>query len=73
MTDSEISQIVEETFYSTDLDGKRILVLIPDGIRTMPMPLIFNLFEIYIGDRAVKLDFLVTLGIYQPNDRCPVK
>ncbi len=66
LNNSEISQIVEESLNSTDLDGKRILVLIPDGTRTMPMPLIFGLFEKHLGQRVSKLDYLVALGTHQP-------
>jgi nickel-dependent lactate racemase len=66
LTNSEISQIIEESLSSTDLDRKRVLVLIPDGTRTMPMPLIFDLFEKYLGQRVLKLDYLVALGTHQP-------
>lgn len=66
LNNSEISQIVEESLNSTDLAGKRILVLIPDGTRTMPMPLIFDLFEKHLGQRVSKLDYLVALGTHQP-------
>ncbi len=66
LNDFELGQIVEESLTATDLDGKRILVLIPDGTRTMPMPLMFNLFEKHLGERAAKLDYLVALGTHQP-------
>ncbi len=66
LDDFEIGQIVEESLKTTDLDGKRVLVLIPDGTRTMPMPLIFDLFEKYLGNRAANLDYLVALGTHQP-------
>jgi nickel-dependent lactate racemase len=66
LTNTEISKIVEESLNSTDLDGKQVLVLIPDGTRTMPMPLIFDLFEKYLGQRVSKLDYLVALGTHQP-------
>ncbi|MBE0687286.1 MAG: DUF2088 domain-containing protein, partial [Anaerolineaceae bacterium] len=66
LTNVEISQIIEESLNSTDLDGKRVLVLIPDGTRTMPMPLIFDLFQKNLGQRVLKLDYLVALGTHQP-------
>ena len=66
LNDFELGQIVEESLTATDLDGKRILVLIPDGTRTMPMPLMFDLFEKHLGERAAKLDYLVALGTHQP-------
>lgn len=65
LSEAEIRSIFSESLESTDLDGKRILILIPDGTRTMPMPLMFDLFEQYLGKRASKLDFLVALGTHQ--------
>ncbi len=66
LNDFDLGQIVEESLTATDLDGKRILVLIPDGTRTMPTPLMFDLFEKHLGERAAKLDYLVALGTHQP-------
>ncbi len=67
LNDFDLGQIVEESLTATDLDGKRIMVLIPDGTRTMPMPLMFDLFEKQLGERAAKLDYLVALGTHQPR------
>ena len=49
-----------------DLDGKRVLVIIPDGTRSMPMPLMFSLFDEFLGKRVKALDYLVALGTHQP-------
>ena len=45
LTNDEICGIVQQGLGSLDLDGKRVLVIIPDGTRTMPTPLMFGLFE----------------------------
>ena len=42
----------------------RVLVLIPDGTRTMPMPLMFDLLQEEIGTRAAACDYLVALGTH---------
>jgi hypothetical protein len=48
---------------------QRVLVIIPDGTRSMPMPLMFSLFNEFLGKR-VKRDYLVALGTHQPmSDR----
>jgi len=65
LTETEISQITKEALEKTDLVGKRILVLIPDGTRTMPMPLMFDLFEKFLSKRVAQLDYLVALGTHQ--------
>jgi nickel-dependent lactate racemase len=44
----------------------RVLVIIPDGTRTMPMPLMFELLEQELGPRVAALDYLVALGTHAP-------
>ena len=66
MTDLEAREIVRESLASLPLDGKRVLVLIPDGTRSMPMPLMFSLFREFLGGRVAALDYLVALGTHQP-------
>ncbi|HEX6314833.1 MAG TPA: lactate racemase domain-containing protein, partial [Gemmatimonadaceae bacterium] len=48
------------------IDGKRVLVLVPDGTRTMPMPLMFETLEREIGPRVAAFDILVALGTHSP-------
>jgi len=45
-----------------------VLLVIPDGTRTMPMPLLFGLFEALLGPRVAALDYLIALGTHQPLD-----
>ncbi len=66
LTSEEASQIVREGLASLGLDGKRVLVIIPDGTRTMPMPLMFGLIQQHLGARVAALDYLVALGTHQP-------
>ena len=51
---------------STPLDGKRVLVIIPDGTRTAPIPLMFRLLYEQIGRRVARLDYLIALGTHPP-------
>ena len=65
----EVRAIAREGLAQMPLDGQRVLVLIPDGTRTMPMPLLFDLLDEALGPRAAALDFLVALGTHAPmND-----
>ncbi|HET9979337.1 MAG TPA: lactate racemase domain-containing protein [Ktedonobacterales bacterium] len=45
-------------------DGKRVLVIIPDGTRTAPIPLFFRLLYEQLGRRAARLDYLIALGTH---------
>jgi len=66
LTDKEAREIVREGLATLPVDGKRVLVIIPDGTRTMPMPLMFDLFEELLSPRAAAMDYLVALGTHQP-------
>jgi nickel-dependent lactate racemase len=66
LSETEIKNTVQEAITSLSVDGKRVLVIIPDGTRTMPMPLMFSLFDQFLGTRTSRLDFLIALGTHPP-------
>lgn len=69
LSDDRVDGFVREALEHLPVDGQRVLVLIPDGTRSMPMPLMFELFEKYLAGRVKSLDYLVALGTHQPmND-----
>ena len=69
LSTDDVRQLVARALDPMPLDGKRILVIIPDGTRTMPMPFMFDALEREVGPRAATLDYLVALGTHGPmND-----
>src|SRR5205085_10670785 len=64
LTESQMRVLAARGLAQLELDGRRVLVLIPDGTRTMPMPLIFDILEQDLGGRTSSLDFLVALGTH---------
>jgi nickel-dependent lactate racemase len=68
LTADEVRTIVGEGLARMEVDGRRVLVIIPDGTRTMPMARFFALFEEYLGPRVSALDYLVALGTHMPMD-----
>jgi lactate racemase len=50
------------------LDGKRVIVIIPDSTRSGPVPLLFRGLTDILQGRVAKLDFLVALGTHIPMD-----
>ena len=71
LTSEEAARLATEGLGRLPLDGRRVLVLIPDGTRTMPMPLMFETIERALGTRVAALDYLVQwvfqeAGSYDP-------
>jgi nickel-dependent lactate racemase len=68
LTPQETREVVRAGLDSLALAGKRVLFIVPDGTRTMPMPEIFGLVREFLDGKAAALDFLVALGTHQPMD-----
>ena len=64
----ELDTVAREGLAGLPVDGRRVLVIVPDGTRTMPMPLMFELIERELGSRVAALDYLVALGTHSPMD-----
>lgn len=66
LTPLEIEPIIAEGLDTLALKNKRVLVLIPDGTRTMPLPLFFRLLVKHLRARESKITFLIALGTHPP-------
>lgn len=64
LSESDVRAVLQSTFSSLDLTGQRVLVIIPDSTRTMPMPLFFRLITEFIAPTAKKVDYLIALGTH---------
>src|SRR3954465_14162689 len=68
LSPEDMAGVAAEGLARLDVDGRRVLVLIPDGTRTMPMPVMFDILERELAPRVAALDFLVALGTHSPMD-----
>ncbi|MCC7451350.1 MAG: DUF2088 domain-containing protein [Anaerolineae bacterium] len=66
LTDEAVAALTHTALHQYDLRGKRVLIIIPDGTRTAPIPLMFRLFCRELLGKAAALDFLIALGTHQP-------
>ena len=66
LTDAEVARQIEDGLGRLPLDGRRVLVIVPDGTRTMPLPFVVDTMERAVGSRIAALDFLVALGTHAP-------
>lgn len=61
-----LHDFVEEACAAMPVDGKRILFIIPDQTRSMPMPLMFRALHAALHARVAKMDYLIALGTHPP-------
>ncbi|MES0344755.1 MAG: lactate racemase domain-containing protein [Anaerolineales bacterium] len=64
LTESEVRALMSEALAKVNLNGKRVLIIIPDSTRTAPLPLFFRLFHDLLWGRVKALDYLVALGTH---------
>ncbi|MFL6276532.1 MAG: lactate racemase domain-containing protein [Blastocatellia bacterium] len=72
LTEAEIRGLMSEALAAVSLDGKRVLILIPDRTRTAPIPQMFRLFHELLGARVAALDYLIALGTHQPMSEAAI-
>jgi nickel-dependent lactate racemase len=65
LAEEEIREIMGQALSQVKLADKRVLIIIPDGTRTAPIPQMFRLFYEFLGDQAAALDYLIALGTHQ--------
>src|SRR5215472_4283248 len=66
LTVEDVRQLIAQACDELPLDGKRVLVIIPDGTRTSPIAVFFRLLYEQLGQRVERLDFLIALGTHPP-------
>ncbi|MFN8568850.1 MAG: lactate racemase domain-containing protein [Kouleothrix sp.] len=66
LASTQVQELLALALAPLPIDGKRVLVIIPDGTRTAPIPLLFRLLYEQIGRRVARLDYLIALGTHAP-------
>jgi nickel-dependent lactate racemase len=66
--ETQLEQVVAQGLAGLQLDGQRVLVLMPDFTRTMPMPIFFRLIARTLLGRVQALDFMAAVGTHEPLD-----
>jgi nickel-dependent lactate racemase len=64
LTEEKIRETIDIRTPRSLYEGRRVLVLTPDGTRTCPLPMMVRLLREVIGAGAAKLDFMVALGTH---------
>lgn len=66
LSEADLRRLLQEGLAPLELENRRVLIIVPDGTRTMPMPMLAGLLEETLGPRVAALDYLVALGTHQP-------
>ena len=66
LDDQTVADLLSAACAGLSIDDKRVLVIIPDGTRNAPIPLLFRLLYQELGQRVARLDYLVALGTHPP-------
>jgi nickel-dependent lactate racemase len=69
LSETEVESIVAEGLAQLLIAGRRVLVIVPDGTRSIPLPLFFRVLMAQLRPRAAAADVLVALGTHPPMSR----
>ena len=64
LTDDEIRTFIQEKLSGIPLDGRSVCVLVPDGTRSCPLPLLLSAVHGALHGRVSRLTVLVALGTH---------
>src|SRR5258705_12146758 len=65
LTHDEIDRLTQSALSKANLEGKRVLIIIPDRTRTAPIPLMFRLLHKHLRPNVAALDYLIALGTHR--------
>ncbi len=68
LTATQIREFVASCLAAEDLDGKSVCVIVPDGTRSCPLPLLLRAVHDALFGRAVDITVLVALGTHAAMD-----
>src|SRR5215207_1999652 len=60
-----VSRFVRAAFAEADLDGARVCLVVPDGTRTCPLPLLLQAAHSALAGRAKEVTVVIALGTHQ--------
>ena len=72
LTIKEIRAVMARGVDEMAVDGKRVLVIIPDGTRSAPIPTMFRELTALLQPRASKLDYIIALGTHLAMDESTI-
>ncbi len=65
LSPDQVGAFVAASLAGTDLDDKRVCLVVPDGTRSCPLPLLLRALRTALTDRAKEVTVVVALGTHQ--------
>src|SRR5690625_5529570 len=72
LTDEQIREFVAGQLASTEVDGKSVCLIIPDGTRSVPLPKVLPAIHDALAGRASSVTVLIALGTHAQIGRAHV-
>jgi nickel-dependent lactate racemase len=72
VTQAQVVEVVATVCNSKVYQGKRVLLIVPDGTRTAPVGVVFQELFRQIGQVTTALDVLIALGTHQPMSEAAI-
>jgi nickel-dependent lactate racemase len=66
LAESEVRAFVAESLSRVELDGRSVCIIVPDGTRSCPMPLLMDAIYRSLHSRVSRMTVLVALGTHAP-------
>ncbi len=65
LPEHQAEDLIAEGLGRLNLAGRKVLVIIPDGTRTAPIPLLYRVLTAHLAGAAAQLDYLIALGTHR--------
>ena len=65
LSPDEVARFVVDALAGTDVDGKTVCLVVPDGTRTCPLPLLMRAAHAALEGRATAVTVVIALGTHQ--------
>lgn len=64
LTEDEVTAFVAASLAGVDLDGRSVCLVVPDGTRSCPLPLLLKAIHTALAGRATRITVLIALGTH---------
>ncbi|WP_420174803.1 lactate racemase domain-containing protein [Luteococcus sp. OSA5] len=64
VSEADFATFVERNLARADLDGKKVVLVVPDGTRSMPLPMVLKAVHSQLAPRVAELTAVIALGTH---------